>query len=92
MSDQAIKTAGVIAGIVVVLGVLAIGAQYWSSISGGASAQVVDLTQLPNTLEVSKEDYTTLQSLLDRYASVNDLATKNQIMKDFRVIFDGLSQ
>ncbi len=92
MNDQAIKTAGVIAGIVVVLGILAIGAQYWSSISGGASAQVIDPGQLPNSLQVSKEDYITLQSLLDRYASVSDLATKNQIMQDFRVIFDGLSQ
>lgn len=92
MSDQAIKTAGVIAGIVVVLGVLAIGAQYWSSMSGGASARITDLTQLPNSLLVSKEDYVTMQSLLDRYMSVSDLATKNQIVKEFRVIFDNLSQ
>ncbi len=92
MNDKTIRSAGVIAGIVVVLGVLALGAQYWSSLSGGAGAQVLDLAQLPNSISVSKEDYVTMQSLLDRYSSISDLATKNQIVKEFRDIFDNLVQ
>ncbi len=92
MNDKTIRSAGVIAGIIVVLGVLALGAQYWSSLSGGASAQVIDLAQIPNSISVSKEDYVTMKSLLDRYSSVSDLATKNQIVREFRSIFDNLAQ
>lgn len=80
-----------IAGIVVVLGILAIGAQYWSSMSGGVSAQVIDLDQLPTTLSISKEDYVTVRSLMDRFTTVSDLATKNQIFQEIRTIFDDLA-
>ena len=92
MNNQVMRTAGVIAGIVVVLGVLAIGAQYWSSMSGGASAQVVDLERLPTTISMSKEDYVTVRSLMDRFTAASDLATKNQIFKEIRGIFDGLAK
>jgi hypothetical protein len=92
VDSKAIRTAGVIAGIVVVLGVLAIGTQYFSQVSGGASAQVINTVDLPSTIDVSKEDFITIQSLLDRYTMVTDLATKNQIVKEIRTIFGGLGQ
>jgi len=90
MKSQAVRTAGVIAGIIVVLGILALGAQYLSNLSGGASAQVVNLEQLPPSVSVSREDYTTMLSLLDRYTAVSDLATKNQIFKELRAVVTGL--
>ncbi|MFA5009824.1 MAG: hypothetical protein WC553_01155 [Patescibacteria group bacterium] len=92
MDSKATRTAGVIAGIVVVLGVLVIGAQYLPQISGGASAQVINTVDLPSTINVSKEDFITIQSLLDRYTMVTDLATKNQIVKEIRTIFGELGQ
>jgi hypothetical protein len=91
MSSRTIKIAGAIAGIVVILGVLAIGAQYLSQIGAGANAQVIDAEDVPNAVVVGKEDYLTMRSLLDRYGQVTDLATKNQIMGDLRIIFNGLT-
>jgi hypothetical protein len=82
--------AGVIAGIVVVLGVLVIGAQYLKQTTGGASAQVTNFEQLPPTLSVTKEDYVTIVSQLDAYDAASDLATKNQIVKGLRTIVQGL--
>ena len=90
MDSKTIRLAGVIAGIVVVLGILAIGAQYFSQISGGANAQVTDITEIPPIVSMPKEDYVTIKSLLDRYGSVSDLATKNQIIGQLRSVVDGL--
>ena len=90
MNDKTVRIAGVIAGIVVVLGILAIGAQYLGQIGGGANAQETDVTEVPPVVSLQKEDYVTMKSLLDRYGSVSDLATKNQIIGQLRVVVDGL--
>lgn len=92
MDSQAVKTAGTIAGIVVVLGVLAIGAQYLGQLSSGASAQVVDPADVPMTITVSKEDYISMQSLLAQYEQFTDLARKNAAIQELRLIFDRLPQ
>jgi len=92
MDNKIIRTAGVIAGIVVVLGVLIIGAQYLPRISGGASAEVMNIEKLPSVISVSKEDYATVLADFDRYWSAHDLATKNQIIKEMQVLVGGLAK
>lgn len=90
MYNGTIKTAGVMAGVVVVLGVLVIGAQYVSNLTGGASAQVIELDKLPAAILVSREDYTTMVSQIDAYWAAHDLATKNQVMKELQTVVEGL--
>jgi len=88
--DNTLKIAGAIAGIIVVLGILVIGAQYASNLAGGASAQVMSLESLPPVISVSKEEITELVSHLDRYWAAGSLAEKNQVVRDLEVLVSGL--
>ena len=92
MDNKTVRTAGIVAGIVVVLGVLVIGAQYLGGLTGGASAEVIKYDELPNEIKITKDDYVSMKSVLDSYWAASDLATKNQKIKEFQNIFDGLAK
>lgn len=94
MDGKTLRMAGMIAGIVVVLGILAISAQYFAGLTGGASAGVTQtqLEQLPLNLTISKEAYITLLSQMDAYQSVHDLATKNKIMAEVRSLLEEIAK
>ncbi len=72
----------VLAGIIVIVGILLIASQYLGDLTTGASAEVLNYEELPQTLEVDKEEYRKALDLVSQYGSVDDLATKNNIIQE----------
>lgn len=86
-----IKLVGIIAGAIMVVGILLVGMQYFAGFSGGVSADVME-GDLPVEIAVSKEDYIKARRLMQEYADKNDLARKNLVFQELSDLVDSWAE
>jgi len=79
-----LRLIGLVGGAILLLGVLLIGSQHFSDLTGGANAGVVNYDLLPPQITISGDQYRHALELLDTYSAHDDLATKNQIVQSLR--------
>ncbi len=84
MDQKRLRLIGGVAAFIVVAGILLISSQYLGDLAGGASADVVNYDNLPPQITITDEQYKAALDYLDQYQAKNDLATKNQIIQEFR--------
>lgn len=84
MNNVSLKTVGVVGGVILVLGLLLIASQYVGDLTGGASADVVNYDQLPETISISSEEYRGALDLISQYQTQTDLASKNESITQLR--------
>lgn len=80
----AFKTIAIVAAVIVVLGLVLIGSQYFRGVTSGAGAALMDFEALPSTLTISRGDYQQAVTLTGEYFSQTDLVTKNSIMQELQ--------
>ena len=80
-----IRAVGTVAGALMVFG------QYLNRSTSGASADVVNLDELPNQVVLSKDDYATALQLIDSYKQVYDLPTKNGLIDDLEALLTAVA-
>ncbi|MFH0905258.1 MAG: hypothetical protein V1826_00855 [bacterium] len=91
---DSVRVIGVIAGIIIVLGVLAVGGQYLLRLSGYVSADVADTVQsLPtDEIKIPKEDFVKILNFSRDYALAGDNATKTGLVQDYTKLLDSIAQ
>jgi len=85
------RAVGAVAGIVLVLGALMVFGQYLNRSTGGASADVINLADLPSQVVLSKDDYATALQLIDSYKQAYDLPTKNGLIDDLKALLTAVA-
>lgn len=85
------RTIAIIAAVIVVVGLIIIGSQYWSTISGGAGAALIDFKALPDTLTLPKDTYEQMVNLTDEYFTHTDMASRNELIRQLRQLLADLS-
>lgn len=85
--NSGIKSIGVIAGVIVILGVLVIGGQYMARLAGWVSADVVDdfatYTQENPEVTVKSEKIRDILYFLRDYPLTTDNAQKQELFQEY---------
>lgn len=71
------------------MGILLVGSQYVSDLTQGASADVLNYDALPSEVTISGFEYREAMEKLAEYESKDDLASKNDIIRDLGQIMAG---
>ncbi|MDD5605717.1 MAG: hypothetical protein PHR51_00030 [Patescibacteria group bacterium] len=84
------RSIGIVAGVILVVGVLIVGSQYLRNATGGVSADAPTAELIPAEVSMTKSQYQDFIGKFEEYSQATDLATRNEIMTEIRESFYNL--
>ena len=92
-TSSGLRTVGIVAGIIVILGILVIGGQYMARLAGWVSADVVDdfaafSVENPN-VTVETEKIRDILYFLRDYPLTTDNAQKQELFQEYAATIEG---
>lgn len=81
-----LRLIGLVGGAILIVGILLVGSQYVSDLTQGASADVLNYDDFPAEITISGMEYREALEKLAEYDARDDLAGKNDIVRDLSQI------
>ena len=81
----------IMAAVIVVIGLIIIGSQYWSDLTTGAGAALIeDIEVLPEQITISKDTFSQMVGLTEEYFEHTDMATRSILIRELQEVLVSL--